>query len=104
MKMKCTFNELMNLKVINPAFEPSVEDYAKALIFANDYWEGRRRFIVTSKPYLWALALQRVSKKIVISGITRFEELSLETSQEIFRKAKQIRERRRKRREQFAED
>jgi hypothetical protein len=83
MKMKCTFNELMTLKVINPAFEPSIEDYAKALIFSDDYWEGRRRFIVTSKPYLWALALQRVCNR----------ELSDEKLNEVISKAKKMRER-----------
>ena len=83
MKMKCTFNELMTLKVINPAFEPSIEDYAKALIFSDDYWEGRRRFIVTSKPYLWALALQRISRK----------ELPDEKMKEVLETAKKMRER-----------
>jgi hypothetical protein len=93
---KFTYTELMQTKVINPAFEPTVEQYAKAYLFAEDYYEGKRNYIVTSKPYLWALALQRVSREVVISGIARFEELSLEKSQEIFRKAKQMRQQKQK--------
>jgi len=42
------------------------------------------------------LALQRVSRTVVISGITRFEELSLEKSHEIFKKVKQLRQRKQK--------
>jgi len=93
---KFTYTELMQTKVINPAFEPTVEQYAKAYLFAEDYFEGRRNYIITSKPYLWALALQRVSRTVVISGITRFEELSLEKSHEIFKKVKQLRQRKQK--------
>jgi hypothetical protein len=91
-QQKFTYTELMQTKVINPTFEPTVEQYAKALIFAEDYYEGKRNYIVTSKPYLWALALQKTERTVVISGITRFEELSLEKSQEILRKAKEIRQ------------
>jgi hypothetical protein len=72
----------MHAKVINPTFEPSVEEYAKAMIFSEDYFNGERKYIVTSKPYLWALALQRI----------RFEELSLEKSKEVIKKAKELRE------------
>ena len=93
---KFTYTELMQTKVINPAFEPTIEQYAKAYLFAEDYFAGKRRYIVTSKPYLWALALQRTSETVVISGITRFKELSLEKTQEIFRKAKQLRQRKQK--------
>jgi len=60
-KRKFTYNELMSLQVINPAFEPTAEQYKKALAFKEDYFSGRRRYIVTSKPYLWALMLQRLA-------------------------------------------
>jgi hypothetical protein len=97
-KKKYTFNELMTIQVVTPDFRPKFEDYVKALLFWEDYWEGRRRFIVTSKPYLWALALQTIARTVVISGIPRFEGLSPETSQEILEKAKEIQQKRQQKR------
>jgi hypothetical protein len=90
---KFTYNELMQTKVINPTFEPTTEQYAKAFLFAEDYFEGKRNYVVTSKPYLWALCLQRLERTIVISGISRFEALSLEKSQEILKAARKMRNR-----------
>jgi len=59
MKAKHEYLELVNTEVINPAFEPSPKDYARAFLFQQDYFAGKKKFVVTSKPYLWALTLQK---------------------------------------------
>jgi len=59
-KQKFTYLELINTEVINPAFEPSTKDYARAIMFSRDVFEGKRDYVVTSKPYRWALTLQRL--------------------------------------------
>jgi len=79
---KFTYTDLILTNVINPAFEPTIEQYAKAYLFKEDHNVGKRRFIVTSKPYLWALALQRISRK----------ELPDEKMQEVIEAAKKIRD------------
>jgi hypothetical protein len=84
---KFTYTELMQTKVINPAFEPTVEQYAKAYLFAEDYWKGKRNYIVTSKPYLWALALQRIESR----------DLSNEEIQKVHNTAKKLRQRKQQR-------
>jgi hypothetical protein len=78
---KFTYTDLILTNVINPTFEPTVEQYAKAYIFKEDHNAGERSYIVTSKPYLWALALQRISRK----------ELPDEKMQEVIKTAKKIR-------------
>jgi len=80
---KFTYTDLILTNVINPTFEPTIEQYAKAYLFKEDHNAGERHYIVTSKPYLWALALQRISRK----------ELPDEKMKEVLETAKKMRER-----------
>jgi len=78
---KFTYNDLVFAKVINTTFEPSVEQYAKVFLFEEDYFSGKRKFVVTKEPQLWAFALRRL----------RREELPFQTLMEVIKTAKALR-------------
>jgi len=78
---KFTYNDLVFAKVINPSFEPTVEQYAKMWLFEEDYFSGKRKFVITKEPQLWAFALRRL----------RREELPFQTLVEVVKRANEMR-------------
>jgi len=78
---KFTYNDLVFKKVINPSFEPTLEQYAKVWIFQEDYFAGKRKFVITKEPQLWAFALRRL----------RRGELPFRTLVEVVKRANEMR-------------